>query len=503
MDQQNIRDYDNQTYSIQEGAALVKELNDRTKHDVNGFNSIAEIATKLKTHLENNIYPEEEFDNAIPFNVSSLDDIANWINTPGFGIEMGKLIIFKLNVRRTVNGISTIFTERYLFERNKILGNWGTNQDNGEIVTQDLIPFGTPQILIASEGNNPVYIDLGDIETNTIYAFINALDVSVPEITWENLTSGNTYYFKCVANDVSQTYEYKGDLPVSVGAGSGTTLIEADFDLIATDINTNENNNQTINAGSEETNASIQLQTSLYRSYGQDAARTGNIVIDDENCEIGYVARVIHNDSVAPSILTNYNIVKTGVYLVDQRNDIWISKTAEDEITINYAQPQFIPTSELPTSFTLTSMSQTSNNFTSTTSSTWAAHAFSDDLGVGDCYIQMKYLTTANLPIAIGLSEAVESTIYDVDYILQIGGDSNIYRKTAGNTQVSTGVSVVANDILRIERSGTDILIKRSQDDGDTFTTLHTFTGVTSNDLYLSIFANGLNKVASDIEVSL
>ena len=48
MTQENIRDFNNQAYSVAEGAALIEELNDRTAHDVDGYNSIAEIGIKLK-----------------------------------------------------------------------------------------------------------------------------------------------------------------------------------------------------------------------------------------------------------------------------------------------------------------------------------------------------------------------------------------------------------------------------------------------------------------------
>ncbi len=233
MNQQEIREYGGVTFGVQEGADLVEELNKRTEHSEDGYNSIAEVGTKLKTHLETNIFPRDIIDNAEPFNVESLDDIVSYLNTNGFLVEINKLNIFKLNVRRTVDGVSSIYTERYLFARNKTLGTWGNGSTNGSIVGNDLIPFNTPQLIISNEPNNAVYIDLGDIESNTIYDYINVLDVSVPEITWEDLLDSNAYFFKCIRNGVTETYKYEGVLPRSVGSGSGTTLIESDFDLIA------------------------------------------------------------------------------------------------------------------------------------------------------------------------------------------------------------------------------------------------------------------------------
>lgn len=51
MEQQNIRDFNNETYSILEGAAILKELNDRTKHSDEDFNSIAQLGTAIKELL--------------------------------------------------------------------------------------------------------------------------------------------------------------------------------------------------------------------------------------------------------------------------------------------------------------------------------------------------------------------------------------------------------------------------------------------------------------------
>ncbi len=55
MIQEDIRDFNNQTYSVPEGAAIVEELNARTKHDDEDFNSIQQIGTALKDLL--NIIP--------------------------------------------------------------------------------------------------------------------------------------------------------------------------------------------------------------------------------------------------------------------------------------------------------------------------------------------------------------------------------------------------------------------------------------------------------------
>lgn len=56
MNQQPIREWNNVQYPKEEGAAIIKELNDRTVSDKEGYNSIAEIGEKLET-LENRAEP--------------------------------------------------------------------------------------------------------------------------------------------------------------------------------------------------------------------------------------------------------------------------------------------------------------------------------------------------------------------------------------------------------------------------------------------------------------
>lgn len=48
MEQKTIRAWNNEQYSATEGAELIKELDDRTKHGETGYNSIAELGAKVK-----------------------------------------------------------------------------------------------------------------------------------------------------------------------------------------------------------------------------------------------------------------------------------------------------------------------------------------------------------------------------------------------------------------------------------------------------------------------
>lgn len=52
MEQQNIRDFNNERYTLAEGSGLIKELDDRTNHDDPEYNSIAQLGNKVK-EIEN------------------------------------------------------------------------------------------------------------------------------------------------------------------------------------------------------------------------------------------------------------------------------------------------------------------------------------------------------------------------------------------------------------------------------------------------------------------
>lgn len=52
MEQNNIRDFNNETYTVPEGAAIIKELDDRTKHNVDGYNTIAELGVLVESLIE-------------------------------------------------------------------------------------------------------------------------------------------------------------------------------------------------------------------------------------------------------------------------------------------------------------------------------------------------------------------------------------------------------------------------------------------------------------------
>lgn len=95
MEQQAIRPYNNITYSKEEGDALIQELNARTSHNEDGYNSIAELAGKVQ-ELESN--PSSGSTTLIP-------QTAITTNTAISGTQKGtdKAYPIEGNVQLTVN----------------------------------------------------------------------------------------------------------------------------------------------------------------------------------------------------------------------------------------------------------------------------------------------------------------------------------------------------------------------------------------------------------------
>lgn len=52
MEQRNIRPYNGQRYSIEEGSEIIDELNQRTKHDDQEYNSMQSLGEKVKSHAQ-------------------------------------------------------------------------------------------------------------------------------------------------------------------------------------------------------------------------------------------------------------------------------------------------------------------------------------------------------------------------------------------------------------------------------------------------------------------
>lgn len=99
MTQQPIRDFNNETYSIEEGAALITELNERTRYGVDGYNSILELGVKV-AQLE--AVESADGNHAVINRANEIEDVAptaaeveNPVNGDTVDINLNNIIIEK------------------------------------------------------------------------------------------------------------------------------------------------------------------------------------------------------------------------------------------------------------------------------------------------------------------------------------------------------------------------------------------------------------------------
>lgn len=178
---------------------------------------------------ENIYFGSGAFINTSGDSTTSAELIAH-INSVGFTITAGKLIVIQIYVKRQINGASYMVRELYLFTKNNISGTWGTVSTNGAITFSDIIFIN--QATVSAVDNSTEVIELGSIGATQIHTYINSLDPAT--ITWEDLEDDTDYFFSCIYDGNQQIYKYVGDLPVTVGFGN-TTLLVTDFDLIYTE----------------------------------------------------------------------------------------------------------------------------------------------------------------------------------------------------------------------------------------------------------------------------
>lgn len=162
---------------------------------------------------------------------TSAVEFAAHVNSVGFTITTGKIAIINITVKRQISGQTVMAKEQYYFKNNNTPGTYGTGSTNGEVAFSDFI-FDSQKV-ITEVSSDTVYIDLGNIEDSTIFAYINGLDPAT--ISWEELLEGKDYIFDCQRSGVKETYRYDGTLPKTVGSGN-TPLTVGDFDLIASDV---------------------------------------------------------------------------------------------------------------------------------------------------------------------------------------------------------------------------------------------------------------------------
>lgn len=119
MEQKVIRDYNNQQYNIQEGAEIIKELDDRTKSDVDGYNSIGEVGTKLKEHIEN--HPSGG--SATPV----VDNLTSTATNEALSANQGKVLKDLIDSSLAIGAVDGLVKENGEI---KIKGGINKNRDN-------------------------------------------------------------------------------------------------------------------------------------------------------------------------------------------------------------------------------------------------------------------------------------------------------------------------------------------------------------------------------------
>lgn len=257
-----------------------------------------------------------------------------------------------------------------------------------------------------------------------------------------------------------------------------------------------------IKAGFEESTSNIELSNILYKSYGDDTVRTGDITILDSSSFIGYYARIIHNDTIPPNILSDFDIIFNGLYIENTRNDIYLFMSSENELTVTYTQPEnYTPEYRLPLT-TLNEFTRINNSFVSTTSAVYGAYGWLNDVYLGDCFIQYVYKASVSKATVISINETTQTTFSNLDRYFFVDGAGGLQRGELGTNTV-LGYTVLEDDIIRMERIGDDILLKTSSDAGLNFTTRHTYTSVGFTNNRLIFFANGLGKELNDVEIQV
>lgn len=227
-------------------------------------------------------------------NVTNTNEIVAHINSIGFTVTAGELLILTVAAKRLINGKIVAALTKWLFKKNNVAGAWGTGETNGEITTSDIIQLPGEKA-IYEISNNASYIELGDIGSSTIEDYINALDPAT--VDWEVLSNdGTTYLFTCVQNGEDKTFRYVGTLPKVLGSGN-TEVSDTDFDLIAS----NDASINDINFSPQsKTGTSIEFTENAY--YNEETFLTsGNLILDLTDAVKG-VEVVVFCKKYTPSI---------------------------------------------------------------------------------------------------------------------------------------------------------------------------------------------------------
>ncbi|HIB37989.1 hypothetical protein [Mesonia sp.] len=151
MEQQNIREHNGVTFSVEEAAAWLLELDRRTKSSQNGRNSIDELASAIFNKvdkvngkaLSTNDFSNEERELLLSFKKSLEEQIINdGGNYDGLEITKGMVIFTNENQQAIINGITGGIKRFTIVNRStNFLTRINSNADNLE---PDALPIELP-----------------------------------------------------------------------------------------------------------------------------------------------------------------------------------------------------------------------------------------------------------------------------------------------------------------------------------------------------------------------
>lgn len=152
------------------------------------------------------------------------------------------------------------------------------------------------------------------------------------------------------------------DRTTHTGTQAASTIVESTTKRFASDAEKAAwNAKQDLLVGEVKTGL-IELNNIAGKIYGDTAALTGNLTIDDTKTVIGGTAVVYHNDSAAPTITTSLEKIPFGTYTLNARNLIAISKIGSGKLGLVYKALTAAADTQAPTPPTIITATNVGTN---------------------------------------------------------------------------------------------------------------------------------------------
>ena len=159
------------------------------------------------------------------FGNNEIEDAVSVINDLGFTVNENEEIYFTVKTGQIKGENIEVSKFIYEFKNNHILGEYGIDNENGQITSDDLIALAP--IYLFTVPQNSVFLSLGNINDATLPEHINELPLNTYVLDQVN----TSYYFTAIQNGTETAYKYVGQLPISLSGN--TTVTATDFDAIA------------------------------------------------------------------------------------------------------------------------------------------------------------------------------------------------------------------------------------------------------------------------------